>query len=146
MLQTIDWINRQCLKCRGKDDIEDVPSDQHNMYTELQTGVMPTQYQGFPLKPQTSREWTEFFTTDVLNSSMLESLLSPDYHGDAIPMADRLLENKGLSVSPQVGRDKTSLRPTCNLIDTPPVDVFESTSGSVKGQLFFVTGRPHGDV
>jgi hypothetical protein len=28
----------------GKDDMEHVPGDQHNMYTELQTGVMPTQY------------------------------------------------------------------------------------------------------
>ena len=85
--------------CRGKDDIEDVPSDQHNMYTELQTGVMPTQYQGFPMQPQSTREWTEFFTTDSLDSSTLESLLSADYHGEAIPTADQLLENKGLSVS-----------------------------------------------
>ena len=29
----------------GKDDMEHVPGDQHNMYTELQTGVMPTQYE-----------------------------------------------------------------------------------------------------
>eukprot|EP01043_Picozoa_sp_COSAG02_P019726 COSAG02_NODE_959_length_15647_cov_74.362748_12_plen_165_part_00 len=89
-----------CVMCgRGKDDMEDVPADQHNMYTELQTGVMPTQYQGFPLQPQSSREWTEFFTTDVLDSSELESLMSPDYHGEAIPSADQLLESKGLSVS-----------------------------------------------
>ena len=69
------------------------------MYTELQTGVMPTQYQGFPLEPQSSREWTEFFTTETLDPTQLESLMSADYHGEAIPAADQLLEAKGLSVS-----------------------------------------------
>ena len=35
----------------------------NNSFTELQVGVMPTQYQGFPLPAGETIEWTETFTS-----------------------------------------------------------------------------------
>ena len=175
----------------GKDDLEHVPVDQHNMYTELQTGVMPTQYllrgtydmsseslnlplllglftthfvprsryQGFPLPPQTSRQWTEFFTTDALDSPTLEALMSPDYHGNAIPTADQLLDAKGLGGNHTETFDDMDTWFKAHVADRKPLDkeimhrperwgaVEELRRGKplAEGALFPNTAGEHGD-
>lgn len=77
---------------------------QNNLYTELQTGVMPTQYQGFPIDAGDTREWTEYFTTATLQndssaSSMMKKLFSQDYHGIAINTIDKFLAEKSIGGS-----------------------------------------------
>ena len=73
---------------------------QLNTYTELQTGVMPTQYQGFPMPPAQTRQWTEFFSTTSLvegedGGPALRKLLShADYHGTVIPAVDEWMTKR----------------------------------------------------
>ena len=92
------------------------------MYTELQVGVMPTQYQGFPMKAGATREWTEYFTTAAVATGTatdtatgaamdtaeggkgsspldLHALHSPDYHGVAIPTVDAFLDDLHAALS-----------------------------------------------
>eukprot|EP00040_Diaphanoeca_grandis_P025146 m.138951 g.138951 ORF g.138951 m.138951 type:complete len:823 (+) comp30026_c1_seq1:97-2565(+) len=72
---------------------------QRNTYTELQVGVMPTQYQSFPLDGSGGvREWTEFFTTDDLNTnpSLLNTLHKGKYHSETVPACDDWMETRGL--------------------------------------------------
>lgn len=69
------------------------------MYTELQTGVMPTQYQGFPMKANGgAREWTEYYAAQDLRGAAgaekLHTLHSPDYHGVAIPSVEEWLNTE----------------------------------------------------
>jgi hypothetical protein len=72
---------------------------QNNMFTELQTGVMPTQYQGFPIAAGASREWTEFFTTAELGPAELAAFQARDYHGEAIPAADAWMSARGVGAT-----------------------------------------------
>ena len=73
----------------------------NNSFTELQVGVMPTQYQGFPIAAGSTRQWTEYFTTDELDANVTALLKSTDYHGVVVPAADDWMARKSLGGRPE---------------------------------------------
>jgi hypothetical protein len=70
----------------------------------------------------TSREWTEFFTTDELDAPTLDSLMAADYHGKAIPTADQLLETKGLGGNHTETFDEMDAWFKAHVADRKPTD------------------------
>ena len=127
------------------------------MYTELQVGVMPTQYQGFPMKAGATREWTEYFTTAAVATGTatdtatgaamdtaeggkgsspldLHALHSPDYHGVAIPTVDAFLDEKKVGGNHTAEFDRID-RFLERLADVTPVDEHILHSGAGWGAL-----------
>lgn len=66
-------------------------------------GVMPTQYQGFPMAVGESRQWTEYYAAQDLRgdegTAKLSKLHSPDYHGTAIPSVEDWLNSESIGSS-----------------------------------------------
>ena len=73
----------------------DATALQNFTYTELQTGVMNTQYQGFPIPAGQTYEWTEYFTS--LGAAGADArVMSADYHNTTVPFVDRWMDARGL--------------------------------------------------
>lgn len=69
----------------------------YNYNTELQTGVMPTQYQGFPMAAGEVFEWSELIMPiPELGAERMGKLYSDDYHGVAIEEVERLMAARGI--------------------------------------------------
>eukprot|EP00037_Helgoeca_nana_P006494 m.59859 g.59859 ORF g.59859 m.59859 type:complete len:809 (+) comp17377_c0_seq1:82-2508(+) len=121
-------------------------SGQNNLYTELQTGVMPTQYQGFPMLSGGTREWTEYFASMDLESrkpssqskrdgvstpsDLLKTLHAHDYHGTVIPAVEDWLDsiNLGSNKSSTYDDVDTFLESIADRTPTP-TELLHSSAG-----------------
>lgn len=104
-------------------------------YTELQAGVMPTQYQGWPMKRNSTRQWTEVFTTGGASAHMRPSdLMDPDYHGKAIPAVDAWMDGRGIGSQNSSALDEVDAF-LAALASTPPKPSDVLTYGEAYGGL-----------